>query len=161
MLQQTRRALPLVAMLALAACSSANVNLGDGPMINRPNPNYQTAALAQPAVVTPRTATANAQAMTDVTAFIDPSALGILSEKERTEASSAQFGALSFGRPGAPRQWQGDRGNSGNVTVGPFVRVNNIDCRDFTHTVNAGGQAYVKKGTACREADGSWTVAQT
>jgi surface antigen len=24
--------------------------------------------------------------------------------------------------------------------------------------VNIGGQSYVKKGTACRETDGSWTV---
>ena len=46
----------------------------------------------------------------------------------------------------------------GAVTVGPYVRVNLIDCRDFTHTVTIGGQNFVKKGTACREADGSWTV---
>ena len=26
------------------------------------------------------------------------------------------------------------------------------------NTVTIAGQAYVKKGTACREADGSWTV---
>ena len=47
---------------------------------------------------------------------------------------------------------------SGAVTVGPYVRVNLIDCRDFTHTVTVGGQNYAKKGTACRETDGSWTV---
>jgi surface antigen len=42
--------------------------------------------------------------------------------------------------------------------VGPYVRVNLIDCRDFTHTVTVGGQNYARKGTACREADGSWSV---
>ena len=48
---------------------------------------------------------------------------------------------------------------TGAVTVGPYVRVNLIDCRDFTHTVTVSGQNYVKKGTACREADGTWNVA--
>ena len=49
-------------------------------------------------------------------------------------------------------------GQTGAVTVGPYVRVNLIDCRDFTHTVTIAGQNFAKKGTACREADGSWTV---
>jgi surface antigen len=96
--------------------------------------------------------------MTDVSAFVDPAALGLLSAKSKTEAAGAQFNALQFGRVGAPRNWTGDNGQAGAVTVGPYVRVNLIDCRDFTHTVSVGGQNYVKKGTACREADGSWTV---
>jgi len=45
------------------------------------------------------------------------------------------------------------------VVVGPYVRVNNIDCRDFTHTVTLAGGSFVKKGTACRDAAGTWTVA--
>jgi surface antigen len=96
--------------------------------------------------------------MTDVSSFIDPGALGLLSEKSKAEAAGAQFNALQFGRVGAPRNWQGDGGQAGAVTVGPYVRVNLIDCRDFTHTVTIAGQNYVRKGTACREADGSWTV---
>ena len=59
------------------------------------------------------------------------------------------------------RNWTGDKGQSGSVAVGPYVRVNLIDCRDFTNTVTINGQSYVKKGTACREADGHWTVSAT
>jgi surface antigen len=81
-----------------------------------------------------------------------------LSAKSKEQAASAQFNALQFGRVGAPHNWVGDNGQTGAVTVGPYVRVNLIDCRDFTHTVTIAGQNFAKKGTACREADGSWTV---
>lgn len=97
--------------------------------------------------------------MNDVTAFLDASVIGKLSAKDKAEAASAQFNALTFGRPGAPRAWTGDKGTSGTVMVGPYVRVNNIDCRDFTHTVTIGGTPVVRKGTACREIDGTWNVA--
>ena len=51
-------------------------------------------------------------------------------------------------------------GTTGSVAVGPYVRVNNLDCRDFTHTVKLNGTDYVKKGTACREQNGNWNVVQ-
>jgi len=44
------------------------------------------------------------------------------------------------------------------VIVGPYVRVNSIDCRDFTHTVTLAGGTFSKKGTACRDASGVWSV---
>jgi surface antigen len=118
-----------------------------------------TLAAIDPAQLSaPAESRAVAASMTDVSSFIDPGALGQLSEKSKAQAAGAQFNALQFGRVGAPRNWVGDSGQSGAVTVGPYVRVNLIDCRDFTHTVTVGGQNFVKKGTACREADGSWTV---
>ena len=132
-----------------------STNFAQGSTLPQPTPTLQSASL-QPA---PAQQIASAQAMTDLTAFIDPAAVGLLSAKEKSEASSAQFNALQFGRPGAPRSWSGDRGAAGQVTVGPYVRVNNIDCRDFTHTVTVSGQSYVRKGTACRELDGRWSVA--
>ena len=55
--------------------------------------------------------------------------------------------------------WRADA-TTGSVAVGPYVRVNNLDCRDFTHTVKVGGKDYVKKGTACREQNGNWAVEQ-
>ena len=107
----------------------------------------------------PALATADAKAMTDVGSFIDPQAVALLSQTSRDQASGAQFNALQFGRPGAPRNWQGDNGQSGAVVVGPYVRVNAIDCRDFTHTVTIAGQNYVKKGQACRDPSGGWATA--
>ena len=158
-MQQIFRVSPVLAMLVLAGCSmgpSSDVNLG--PTLNQPNP-----ALAQP-MLTPASVPATTQvataetAMSDVTTFLDAGVVGKLSAKEKAEAASAQFNALTFGRPGAPRAWAGDKGATGQVTVGPYVRVNNIDCRDFTHTVTVGGMPFAKQGTACREADGTWTV---
>jgi surface antigen len=151
-MQQLLRAVPFVALLALAGCFSST-QMADGPRLNQPNPAFVSAP--QP---TPAQQVKVAQSMTDVSAFVDNGAVAMLSENERAQAAGAQFNALQFGRPGAPRAWQGDKGASGNVTVGPYVRVNNIDCRDFTHTVKVGGKDYPRKGMACRELDGTWSV---
>jgi surface antigen len=146
------RVLFLLPAFALTACATA-------PSVTSIATQQPTVAAIDPAQLqAPAESRAVAASMTDVSAFVDPGALGILSEKSKAAAAGAQFNALQFGRVGAPRNWVGDNGQSGAVTVGPYVRVNLIDCRDFTHTVTAGGQQYTKKGTACREADGSWTV---
>ena len=157
-MQQILRALPLLAILALAACSSSASVADLGPTLAQPNPALQQPQTQMPMTPPPAQQVAEAQSLTDVTAFVDPAVLPQLSQRERTEAASAQFNALQFGRTGAPRAWSGDRGNSGSVLVGPPVNVNALYCRDFTHTVTAGGQSFVKKGMACREVDGRWGV---
>ena len=161
-MQQIVRAVPLFAMLLLAGCSMgpSTSDVALGPTLPQPNstlgtqPTITPASLPAPGAIQSANTTVN-----DVSAFLDASVLGQLSAKDKSEAASAQFNALTFGRPGAPRAWTGDKGTSGNVTVGPYVRVNNIDCRDFTHTVTIGGTPHARKGTACREADGTWSVA--
>jgi surface antigen len=142
----------LLPALALTACATA-------PTLSPVATTAPTLAAIDPAQLSaPADTRAVAASLTDVSAFVDPGALGQMSEKSRAQAAGAQFNALQFGRVGAPRNWVGDSGQTGAVTVGPYVRVNLIDCRDFTHTVTIAGQNFVKKGTACREADGSWTV---
>jgi surface antigen len=153
-MHQAIRVVPLLALLALAACSSTNSVESLGPVLPGPN----STAATNVAIAAPQQQIASAQSMTDVTAFVDPGALQLLSPKERIEASSAQFNALQFGRTGAPRSWSGDRGATGQVLVGPPVNVNSLYCREFTHTVSAGGQSFAKKGMACRELDGRWGV---
>jgi surface antigen len=148
-MQTLTRVASLLSALALTACATAPqmspLSLSRAPT--------ETVALAAPAqVATP------AASLGNLGAFIDTAALSKLSAKSKSEASAAQFNALQFGRVGAPRSWTGDNGASGQVTVGPFLRVNLIDCRDFTHTVTISGTSFVHKGTACREADGTWTV---
>jgi len=151
-MQKIVRTLFVLPAFALAACATAPsvTNIATGPAT--------TAPVDQTVLTAPAQTISTAAATTDASAFVDPTAYAMLSEKSKTEVSGAQFNALQFGRVGAPRNWQGDKGQSGNITVGPYVRVNLIDCRDFTNTVVIGGQSYVKKGTACREADGHWTV---
>jgi surface antigen len=145
-------AAPLLA-LTLAACSSTGpTQIASAPVVVAP-------VTPQPLVASPAQTTQQALLTTSVAnGFVDPAALALMTAKDSAEANSAQFYALQFGRPGAPRQWAGDKGTTGTVAVGPYVRVNNLDCRDFTHTVKANGQDYVKKGTACREQSGNWAV---
>lgn len=153
---QFARVLIVSLLLTLAACSSTSTMA----------PTTQVAIVAPPPLVstlpaTPTVAqtTTTAAQTTDVAPFIDTGALALLGANDRTSASSATFYALQFGRPGAPRAWQGGSGTSGQVSVGPYVRVNNLDCREFTHAVTIAGNAYTRKGTACRETDGRWTLA--
>ncbi len=152
--RSTLFALPLLA-LALAGCSSTGTTQ-----------TVQAPVQAQPIVVQPMVPTSaqtvqTARLTTSISnGFVDPAAVSLMTAKDSNEANSAQFYALQFGRPGAPRQWAGDRGTTGSVSVGPYVRVNNLDCRDFTHTVKINGADYVRKGTACREQNGNWNVVQ-
>lgn len=153
--RSTLFALPLFA-LALAGCSSTGTTqMASAPVVvQQPQP-----VVAQPMVPTSAQTVQTARLTTSIAnGFVDPSALNQMTAKDSNEANSAQFYALQFGRPGAPRQWAGDKGTTGSVAVGPYVRVNNLDCRDFTHTVKIGGTDFVKKGTACREQNGNWNV---
>lgn len=155
-MQQILRVLPLLGVLSLAGCMSGgpSTQYAQGPTLT----TTPTTIMPTAPTVTPAQQVASAQQLTDVSSFVDAGVAAKLSANDRAQAAGAQFNALQFGRPGAPRAWQGDKGTSGNVMVGPYVRVNNIDCRDFTHTVKFGGQDAVKKGTACREVDGRWSV---
>ncbi len=151
------RAVAVLPLLALAGCMGASTTATTTSM-----PTTSTAANVMPVVAPmpgPAQTNASALASTSVLDFIDPGALGLLNDRSRTEASTAQYNALQFGRPGAPRAWRGDNGVTGQILVGPYVRVNALDCRDFTHTVTVDGKPFVRKGTACREADGRWAVA--
>jgi surface antigen len=161
-MHQILRALPFLAVLVLAGCSSMGSTQDIGPTLARPNPTLSTASLQPPvaAPAAPAEATATARSLTDVAAFIDPAALGLLSEKDKAAASTAQFYALEVGRVGAPRVWQGDSGHSGSIVVGPNGQANNLRCRDFTNTVTIDGREFVRRGNACREADGRWWVVE-
>ncbi|HHS82820.1 MAG TPA: hypothetical protein ENJ68_04800 [Devosia sp.] len=135
-------------LLALAACSQSarfSGDLASGPTTPSTPP------------ITSARVDASISAL-DIAGFVDSSALARMTDSDRIEATSAQYNILQFGRPGAPRNWNGKTGNSGEISVGPFVRVNLLDCRDFTHTVRVAGQSYRKSGTACRTGDGKWQV---
>ncbi|SMQ61136.1 Surface antigen [Devosia lucknowensis] len=147
-------AVPLFALLLAGCSSTGTTQVAQAPVVVQP-------VIAQPMVPTSAQNVQTAKLTTSISnGFVDPAALAAMTAKDSNEANSAQFYALQFGRPGAPRQWAGDKGTTGSVAVGPYVRVNNLDCRDFTHTVKVGGTDYVKKGTACREQNGNWNVVQ-
>ncbi|MEO8683816.1 MAG: hypothetical protein ABI414_03130 [Devosia sp.] len=148
-----RLATPLL-VLSLAACATTPTYVAQAPVVAAP-------VYVAPIGPSPAQTTQVALASTSIAnGFVDPAALALMTAKDSAEANSAQFYALQFGRPGAPRQWSGDQGATGKVEVGPMVKVNNIDCRNFTHSVTIGGKPYVKSGMACRELGNNWTVAQ-
>lgn len=143
-MSKTFFAVILISVLTLSGCARYTANGGSQQLVADAELSSASTQVAISA--------------TDITGFIDSAVTAQLSEKEQAEAASAQYYALQFGRPGAPRRWQGDKGASGRVSVGPYVRVNTLDCRDFSHLVTVETAIYEQKGTACRETDGSWTV---
>ncbi len=128
-----RVALAVVAGLALAACRSADTG----------TTGSLTAYAAAP----------DPQAATDGLAgtVID---LG-LSAKDQRMALAAEQKALDYGAIGAPVAWRG-HSSSGQVVAGPLYKVNDYECREFTHTITIKGQSETATGTACRGADGTW-----
>lgn len=79
-----------------------------------------------------------------------------LSQSDRRTALQAEYRALEYTPGGKAVDWQGS-GVAGSVTAAQPYRVGSQDCRQYTQTVNAGGQSRSARGTACRNADGSWT----
>lgn len=87
--------------------------------------------------------------------------LGIesLRDGDRKRALEAEYRALEYSTSGEPVNWEnGWSGNRGVVVAAQPYRVGAQDCRPYSHTVNIGGKAETARGTACRNADGSWTA---
>ncbi|WP_309084089.1 RT0821/Lpp0805 family surface protein [Chelativorans sp.] len=82
-----------------------------------------------------------------------------LGRRERLAAIDAEYRALETAPAGQPVTWQGGgNGRSGTVTAAQPYRVGSQDCRPYSHSVIAGGTTRTARGTACRNADGSWTL---
>lgn len=81
-----------------------------------------------------------------------------LSQNEKTRGLEAEYRALEYTPFGQPVAW-GEKGSSryGEVVAAQPYRVGSQDCRQYTHTVYVGVAPKVARGTACRNADGSWT----
>lgn len=80
-----------------------------------------------------------------------------MDEHDRAMAAQAEFDALETGESGRGRQWRNpDNGHYGEVTPSRPYKRGVADCRDFAHTVYIDGRPQTMKGTACRNADGTW-----
>lgn len=81
-----------------------------------------------------------------------------LSDAEKRSALEAEYKALEYTASGQKVTWKGDRSaHSGEVVAAQPYRVGSQDCRQYTHTVFTGTAGATARGTACRNADGSWT----
>ena len=81
-----------------------------------------------------------------------------LDAQDRQRAYAAQMQAVQYGEPGAPIGWRSpDSGRYGTIVPGPPYQSNGLTCREFTHTIYVDGRPQTARGTACRNADGTWT----
>ncbi|MEZ5810893.1 MAG: hypothetical protein R3D45_05695 [Rhizobiaceae bacterium] len=77
---------------------------------------------------------------------------------DRMLALEAEYRALEHTPAGQTVPWRSERSAlSGEVTAAQPYRVGSQDCRPYAHKVNRGGETRTARGTACRNADGSWT----
>jgi len=81
-----------------------------------------------------------------------------LSDAEKRKGLEAEYKALEYNASGQKVTWKSDStSHYGEVVAAQPYRVGSQDCRQYTHTVYTGGAGVTARGTACRNADGSWT----
>ncbi|MGQ0674148.1 MAG: RT0821/Lpp0805 family surface protein [Hyphomicrobium sp.] len=82
-----------------------------------------------------------------------------MDQQDRFLAQQAEFDAFERGRSGQGRQWRNpDNGHYGEIIPTRPYKRGVADCRDYTHKVYISGRPQAMRGTACRNADGTWTT---
>lgn len=83
-----------------------------------------------------------------------------LDEVDRMKMQRTTQASLEHTQTGAASTWSNpDTGNSGTVVpTQTYQRADGTYCREFTQTINVGGQVEEAYGTACRQPDGSWKI---
>ena len=90
--------------------------------------------------------------------ILDPNVSAKLSSGDRLRALEAEYRALEIAPSGQIVAWQGSGGDiSGEVYAAQPYEVGSQNCRQYVHRVNTDGRVVTSRGTACRNADGSWT----
>src|SRR4029078_4945578 len=80
-----------------------------------------------------------------------------MDDEDKRRAYAAQMQALDRGPSGAPVAWRNpDSGRYGSIVPGPAYEQNGMNCRQFTHTIYMDGKPQTARGTAWRNADGTW-----
>jgi surface antigen len=82
---------------------------------------------------------------------------GGLDQADQRAALAAEFRALDSGQTGLAVVWRGRSGNHGEVVPGARYRINDLECRSYSHTVTYGDEhAETAHAAACRDAKGDW-----
>lgn len=80
-----------------------------------------------------------------------------LDEQDRRMAAAAEYRALETGAAGAPVAWDNPQTqHRGQIVPGKPYQQGSQFCRPYTHTIYIGGEPQTARGTACRQADGTW-----
>ena len=83
-----------------------------------------------------------------------------LDKADLAYATQTNYSALETAPSGTTYEWHNpDSGNSGATTpTQTYQTTSGAYCREFTQTVNVGGEIQDAYGTACRQPDGSWKI---
>ncbi|WP_137132766.1 hypothetical protein [Rhizobium sp. FY34] len=79
-----------------------------------------------------------------------------ISTSDRQRALEAEYQALEATAVGQPVAWSG-RNAKGEVVAAAPYQVGSQNCRQYSHTLSAGGPDVKARGVACRNADGTWS----
>ena len=148
--------------LTLTACAGSPDGMGPGPKENTGTLlGAGTGALLGAAVAGNGTGNRlNGAAIGGLLGGLIGNRIGAaLDDEDRQRAYDAQMDALERGQPGAPVSWKNpDSGRYGTVVPGPTNMENGRNCRSYTHTIYIDSRPQTARGTACRNADGSWAA---
>jgi surface antigen len=79
-----------------------------------------------------------------------------IGNNDRQRALEAEYRALEAAAVGQPVNWSGREAKGEVVAAAPY-QVGSQNCRQYSHTVTAGGREVKARGAACRNSDGTWT----
>lgn len=83
-----------------------------------------------------------------------------LDKADKLYAQRTAQDTLEYNKAGQVSTWRNpDTGHSGTVTpVSTYRAESGSDCREFESTIYVDGKQETGKGTACRQADGTWKI---
>jgi surface antigen len=83
-----------------------------------------------------------------------------MDDRDKEKAQRAAQEAFERNQTGQASAWDNpDSGNSGSVTpTRTYQLASGQYCREYTQTIQIGGENHETHGTACRQADGTWQV---
>ena len=79
-----------------------------------------------------------------------------LSPSDSKRALEAEYRALEEAATGQTIAWEGSSAKGSVVAAAPY-QVGTQNCRQYRHTVQFSGKESMTRGTACRNADGTWS----
>jgi len=82
-----------------------------------------------------------------------------LDDRDKQLAAQAATQAFEHNAAGQASVWNNpDSGNHGSVTPTRTYQQNGQYCREYKQSIVVGGEPQTAYGTACRQADGTWSI---
>ena len=149
----TRILLMIMALALVAACGGREAPYGGRPIPPPLKPDTTGESVPKRTVPAETGKIAGRQVGGSVATF--------MTSADRTMLEKATQKALETGTSGNPVQWLNSAsGNRGSITPQPRFDIGGKNCREFHQTMIAGDSTATGYGTACRDNDGTWRIAE-